>query len=67
MAKKKKTRVSVESTFEEGEDKHHREDAEMDEGGISNSEKSLYEVLILSNFTTYVYILLSFRVSIPVS
>ncbi|CAO2822183.1 unnamed protein product [Amaranthus hypochondriacus] len=45
MAKKKKTRVSVESTFEEGEDKHHQEDAEMDEGGISNSEKSLYEVL----------------------
>ncbi|XP_021740917.1 chaperone protein dnaJ 6-like [Chenopodium quinoa] len=42
MAKIKKTRVSEESTAEQGESDHHQEHANMDD---DSSQKSLYEVL----------------------
>ncbi|KAL2923732.1 Chaperone protein dnaJ 6 [Bienertia sinuspersici] len=45
MAKKKKTRVSEESTAEQDEAEHYEEDDKMDEDGAGSSEKSLYEVL----------------------
>ncbi|XP_021724075.1 chaperone protein dnaJ 6-like [Chenopodium quinoa] len=42
MAKKKKTRVSEESTAEQGDSDHHQEHANMDD---DSAQKSLYEVL----------------------
>ena len=44
MAKKKKTRVSEESTAEQGESDHHQEHANMDN---DSAQKSLYEVRII--------------------
>ncbi|KNA14038.1 hypothetical protein SOVF_111180 [Spinacia oleracea] len=45
MAKKKKSRVSDESTAEQGESEQHQEDAKMDEDEGSCSQTNLYEVL----------------------